>query len=132
MHPEAWLSTTIEAAAGCNAYPVMGREGVPVPYVVFMREGTTDDLTLDQAYGDVGVTTATFSVDIYADSYLQAKDLAAAVRAAIRNFSGSASGITIIRATAEDDRDGSPVLLDGRDIPTYTIEQSYQISWRDT
>lgn len=128
-YPEAWLATTLETAGTCPAYPVMGREGTAPPYIVFARDATVDDLTLEQTFGSVGVNTATFAVDIYADSYAAAKDIAAAVRAAIRNFSGTADGITILKATAEDDRDGSPVLLDGRDIPTYTIEQTYTISW---
>lgn len=131
-YPEAWLASTLETATGCPAYPVMGREGVAPPYCVYVREGTVDDLTLDQAFADAGASTATFTVEVYADSYLEVKAKSAAVRAAIRNFSGTVDGLTIIKASAEDDRDGAPVLLDGRDSPTYVVEQSYQISWSDS
>lgn len=127
--PEAWLADTLEAAAGCPAYPVMGREGTLPPYVVFNREGTQDDMALDDELGEKVVSTGTFSVDIYADGYLQAKGIAAAVKMAVRNFSGHSGSLTIIRSVVDDDRDGPPVLLDGRDTPTYTIEQSYRISW---
>ena len=128
-YPEAWLASTLEAAAGCDAYPVMGRENAPTPYVVFYRDSTSDDLTLDQTFGSVGITTATFAIEIHADGYLEAKGIAAAIRAAVRNFTGDVNGLKIIKATADQDRDGVPVVLDGRDTPTYTIDQVFSISW---
>lgn len=128
-YPEAWLLATLEQASGCPVYPVMGREGQLPPYVVFMRENTQDDMALDDELGETVVSTSVFNVDIYADGYLQAKGIAAAVKAAVRNFSGHTGTLTIIRSLAEDDRDGPAVVLDGRDTPTYTIEQSYRVSW---
>lgn len=129
-HPEAWLASVIEAASNCNAYPVMGREGAETPYVVFRRESRDNgELNMGDPFGSQVISTAVFGVDIYADGYLQAKDIAASVRMAIRNFSGDIGALTITRSIAEEDRDGQFVLLDGRDTPTFTIEQTYIISW---
>lgn len=128
MLPEEWLATTLEDAAGCPVYPVMGREGQAPPYVVYMRDMTADQVTLGMGVGDQAQVEATYIVDIYADSYLQSRTIAASIRQAVRNFSGEQDGLTILNVAIDNDRDVMPVLLDGRDSPTYTVEQFLKIT----
>lgn len=126
--PEVWMKAAIEDACECLAYPVDAPEGAAPPYVTFARASTTRDTaaTLDNAVPNV---LGTFSVSIYADSYLQAKELADACREGLHNFSGIAEGVTIELSALNDEVDGQPVYLDGRDRPTYSVDHTYAIHW---
>ena len=54
-----------------------------------------------------------------------------AIRAALNNFNGSASGATIRSVHLADEADGDPEYLDGRDKPTYVVQHTYQIRWEE-
>ena len=125
--PEAWLRGAVEDAAGCNAYPVGIPEGATPPYVSYSRQGTERVRGLNGGGSPVGE----FLIEIYADSYLAAKALADLVRAAIVNFSGTVEGCTIDDVRLNDEKDGSPIYMDGRDVPTYVVEQTYSIFWQE-
>jgi hypothetical protein len=125
--PEAWLRGAIEDAAECNAYPVQIPEGAAPPFVRYAREGTERVRGLDGSGSPVGE----FLIEIYADSYLQTKTLADAVRAALVNFNGEAEGCTIDDVRLSDEKDGDPIYMDGRDVPTYMVEQTYSIFWQE-
>lgn len=124
-YPEGWLKSAIEEAE-VDAYPLVVPEGTLPPFVVYSRTSTAREESLD---GSAGSPVGTFLIEIYADGYVQAKDLADAVRAEINNFSGSASGATIQWTALTEEADGDPVLLDGREKPTYLIQQTLQITW---
>ena len=72
-----------------------------------------------------------FRVTIYADTYLAAKTLADAARESTHNFSGQANGVTIDGSWVVDEVDGQPVYLDGRDRPTYAVEQVLKVLWQE-
>jgi hypothetical protein len=127
--PEKWIKGAIEdAAEDCLAWPVaMTGTGDP-PYVVYFREGTARDSLL----GDIAAApVATFRLDIYADSHVQAWEIAEAVGTALNRFKGTAYGLTIELCLLTDERDGDAVRLDGREDPTYIVEQTYTISWQE-
>ncbi|CAB4184540.1 Tail completion protein [uncultured Caudovirales phage] len=126
--PESWLFHAIESA-GVPAFPTTPPELQAAPFVVFSRDST--DWDLDFADGTTGAVVSQFSVEVFTDGYLDGKTLATAVRAAVGNFSGVAYGATIDRVQVVDERDGPPVLLNGRNTPTYVVEQSYQIFWNE-
>ena len=126
--PEAWIKATIEAAAGCPAYPLIVTEDVPPPYVMYARNGTQRETELN---GVVGWPVGTFGVEVYSDSYADAKAKADAIRVALHNFSGTAAGSTIDVCNLTDEQDGQPVFLDGRDVPTYLVEHTYLIRWSE-
>ena len=124
-YPEAWLKAAIEAA-DVDAYPLVVPEGTLPPFVVYSRSSTAREESLD---GSEGSPVGTFLLEIYADGYLQAKDLADDVRAQTNNFSGSANGATIQWSALTEEADGEPVIFDGREKPTYLIQQTLQITW---
>lgn len=127
--PESWLYNAVESA-GVSAFPVTPPEGRAAPFVVFSRDATDRDLDLEE--GSTGAAAGDFTVEVFCDGYLDGKALATAVRKAVNNFSGVAYGATIDRVQLTDERDGPPVLLNGRSTPTYVIEQTYQIFWNET
>lgn len=124
--PEVWIKEAIEDATECLAYPVEAPEGVAPPYVTFARTSTARDIVLEGSFGGV---VGVFEVTIYADAYVQAKEIADAARQAIHNFSGQTSDITIELSALTDEVDGSPEYLDGRDRPTYSVNHTYEIHW---
>ena len=126
--PEAWISSTIETAAGCPAYPLVAPEGRLPPFVVY---GRTSTIRADLLDGIDDVAVGTFEVMIYVDGYLDAKAKADAIRAALNNFNGSASRATILSVHLADEADGDPEYLDGRDKPTYVVQHTYQIRWEE-
>lgn len=130
-YPEGWLRTAIETAASCNAFPLRVPAGQAPPFVMFGQAGQQDLDTLDETAGLTTIVEGTFAVEIYADGYLQAKQLAAAIRAALRNFAGSVGDLKIHRVGIDGQQDGDPVFLDGRDEPTYVVEQTYSIAWEE-
>lgn len=133
--PHNWLRAAIEAATGCTAWPVgMTGTGDP-PYVIYTREQTARELSLDDelsATPGPGAMppVARYTVAIYADSYVQAWSIASAITAAIHLFAGGpedASGETIHQCLVADERDGDAGYLEGREQPTYTVEQDVEI-----
>ena len=127
--PEAWIRATIETAAGCAAYPQIVPESAAIPFVVYSRAGTAREFM-----GVPGVTispTGTFPLEIYADTYFEAKTISDSVRAALSNFNGTANGARITSVLLVDERDGEPVFFNGQDKPTYVVEHSYQIRWSE-
>ena len=81
--------------------------------------------------GTLGGPAGQFDVEIYCDSYSAGKDLAALVMGSVIDFEGTANGVTIFSSDISDESDGQPVFLDGRDVPTYVISQSYLIHWQE-
>jgi hypothetical protein len=135
--PEKWLHPAIEAAAdSVTAWPVAMTGDLNPPYIVYAREQTTRELVLadtldDEPIADEMPAVATFVIQILADSYLQAKEIAAAISAALHRFTGPADDLTIHWCLQDDERDTDAIFLEGREVPTYVIEQTYRVSWQE-
>jgi len=123
------MKASIENATGRLAYPQVVPESASTPFVVYARVGTKREQigVPDYAIPPVG----TFAVEIYAETYAQAKLLADSVRSALSNFNGTASGATITSVLLDDERDGDPVFFNGQDKPTYMVEHTYIIRWTE-
>lgn len=132
--PHVWLRERIEDATGVDAFPVEVTGSNLPPYVVYVRDQTTRELALPEAFGASPPAAylppmAMFTVTIYADSYVQAWDIAGDVTAAIHNVSDDDSGLTIHECLVVDEKDGMAGYLEGRETPTYTVEMSIAIRW---
>lgn len=127
-HPEQWLHATIEKAAECRAYPVFVPRDVELPFVYFSRRSTDRE---HHTVGPAGVPVAQFEITCYAPQYLQAKDLATAVRLAVDNFSGDAAGVTILQTRVTDESDGEPEFFTGEDVPTYSATLSLELRYSE-
>jgi hypothetical protein len=123
-HPQQWLFSAIEKAAGCRAYPASVPEVEGVPYVTYEHTRTAFDRSTD---GLENEATATYQVVVYADTYMSAQELARLVRLGVDNFTGDVGGVTIAHCHIEDERDGMPVDFAGEGKPTYAKEQTYVI-----
>lgn len=126
--PELWLWEAIQTATDVDAFPMGVPEGVEPPFVTFGRTGTGRERSVQGATDSV---TGAFEVTIYADTYREAKVLARLVADALHDFSGTVDDLTIDDVALEDEADGSPLYLEGRDRPTYSVDQTYQIRWQE-
>jgi len=135
--PETWLHPAIEAALNAiNAWPVAMTGDSDPPYVIYRRETTLRELVLQDTLSGTPVAdenppVATFTLEILADSYLQAKQMANAISGALHRFTGPADGLTIDWCLQDDERDAEAVFLEGREVPTYIVEQTYRVSWSE-
>jgi hypothetical protein len=134
--PHNWLKAAIEQASGITAWPVEETGGSNPPYVVYLRESTAREQLLDDTFdatpeADTTPPVARFTISIYADSYALAWEIANAITAAIHKFSGTAHGETIAHCLVLDERDGDAGYLEGREQPTYTVEQSVEIRFSE-
>jgi hypothetical protein len=134
--PQKWLYAAIEAAAGCQAYPVEAPDLASPPYVIFTRSATARELVLadtldDDPQPDTFPPVATFDLSIYADGYLAAWTVADAIRGELHRIAGTAHDVAIESCLLVDEADGEPVFYDGRETPTYVISQTYQVRYTD-
>lgn len=130
-HPEQWLKSAIETAAGCDAYPLVAPESAPLPFVTYARSSTAREGSLAAPLPEPVPPVATFTVEIYATTYMAAKQLADSVREALHNFNGTAEGVTILYTLLAEERDGDPVFYDGQDKPVYYVEHTYTVRWEE-
>lgn len=134
--PHVWLREQIEDATGVDAFPVeMTGSNLP-PYVVYVRESTARELVLAETLDatpdpEFVPPVASFLITSYADSYVQAWEIAGQITDAIHKVSVEASGLTIHSCLVTDERDGMAGYLEGRDSPTYTVEQTVEIRFEE-
>lgn len=135
--PHNWLKAAIEAAAtGVTAWPVDETGGSEPPYITYTRESTTREQLLDDTFDadpepDQTPPVVRYTVVIYADSYVLAWEIATYITAAIHKFKGTAHGETIEHCLVLDERDGDAFYLEGREKPTYTVEQAIEIRFQE-
>lgn len=126
---QSWLRATLEEAAGCDAWPLIGPVQAP-PYVMFAQAGQADEDTL--AADDETVTTGTFTIEVYGANYADTHETARDIRRALRNFAGSSGDLTIVRVLVTDSKDSDPVFEDGQNKPiAYVVEITVAVSWME-
>lgn len=129
--PEQWVKAAIEAAGSCSAFPMIAPESAALPYVIYGRSSTARESIMAGPNPVQVNPSGAFLVEIYAATYFQAKTLADSIRAALHNFTGTAHGVTIRQCLLLEERDGDPVIFEGQDKPTYSVEHTYQIRWEE-
>lgn len=96
------------------------------PGIVLSLISATHPQTLDD-HG--GYSTGTVQADVLAPSYREAKELAAKVRAALDQYSGTVAGADIDWLIIEDESDIPTVPLEGKAVPTagVSLEVSFMV-----
>ena len=126
--PEQFLRTKLELATAVNAYPLNAPATAVPPFCIFSRTSTTRERQLDTV---VGTPMGVFSVEIYSDGYSDGKVLADLARVALNEFAGESDGLTVQNVSLAEEGDNTPVYLDGHEIPTYVITQTYTVVWEE-
>lgn len=82
----------VAAIVGTRIYPDLATQGATYPFIVYGIEQTQPSDTKD---GPSVLDVVTFSVMSFAKSYVQARDMAKAVRAELDRYSGTAAMVDI-------------------------------------
>lgn len=132
--PQVWLRNAIEAAAGCDAYPVDAPDNAPFPYVVYERSATSRPLLLSDgltspAGGSDQSPTAAVTIQVFSKDYLQAWAKSDAIVGAIHGYAGTDAGATIESCFVSDEKDATPIFYEGEDLPTYVVEIAAEVRW---
>lgn len=132
--PQIWLRSAIEAAAECEAHPLITPEGLTPPYVIYERTGTSREPLLsdtldDPAGGTETPPTAAVTILVFADDYVDVWTRADAIVAAINGYAGTHETTVIESCLVAGQNDSEPVFFDGRDTPTYVVEITAEIMW---
>ena len=86
---ETAVTAAIESGAGLagKVYPLNAPEGAPLPYVVYVSEGTTEDDTLS---GWIGSFDTEMEINVLHQSYKGMKTLARKIVEALKSTRGAA------------------------------------------
>ena len=115
--------TTVAGLIGTRMYPNKLPQGVTLPAVRYQLIAQT---RLRNLGGGAGRATPVLQIDCFADGYVAAKALAAAVRARIGDFNGILSTLRAVIAieTERDDYDDT--------VKADRVIQDYRISFNET
>lgn len=99
--------TALGALIGDRLFPVVipeqvDSESLKHPAVVYQRIGTSRSVTFCRTSG---LVAANFQIDCYSKSYLVGRQVAAAVRVALLDFTGTVGGVHIDRVMLSADFD---------------------------
>ncbi len=99
--PGVQAAVGVDANGIASAYWVLAPQGVPVPYLVFSRIGTTD--TYDMA-GSIGFREAKFQVVSYSSAYYGSRNMSKAVRQLLQDYAGTLpdTNSTVVQAVVID------------------------------
>ena len=80
----------------------------------------------------MGVPTVQLEYLIFAESYLESRQIADAMRAVLDGFTGSFDN-TQVRQTSLESESDEVVALDGAELPAvYSVAQTYDVWWQET
>lgn len=95
-------NTAVKAIVADRVFPTALKQGCRLPAVSYQRISGNHDLDLD---GNSGLEQPRIQVDCWALGYVQAKDLAKAVRTAMTSATIAANGFTALCANDADNHD---------------------------
>ena len=82
----------ISAIIGTDLWPVYLPQGAGLPAIVYKQIGETDDLTLE---GAAGLPDGRFQFTIFAATHASCRDLTAALKLLLSDYSGVSADVTI-------------------------------------
>ena len=127
--PEKWLRSRLDSATTAGIHPVLAPLNAPFPLVVYRRNGTRRERTL---IGNIGRPVANFSVSIVAETYMQVKEIADAIRLSVDNFTGEADGVKIVNTALASESDNMERPPEGQSKPLYRVDQIYEVRFQES
>ena len=120
---------SVNELLGGRIAPVIQDAATPLPFINWIRRGVQREDTLA---GKTGLATVTLDLDIYAATYLGARDLADRCRRKLDGWGTPvASSVSIRHVALQNESDGL-VQLSGGDLPpVYVVTQTYTVLWQE-
>jgi len=117
----------VQELLGGRVYPVLAPATAALPFATWRREQVQREMTLS---GPMGLVTVVMALEIYAETYEQARELSDRVR---RKLDGSqnemASWTSVRNVSLINESDGFVTLAGGDLPPVYSVTMTFQILW---
>jgi len=93
----------VAAIVSTRVYPLVMAQKTTLPAITYQTTALTPDRTLD---GNTGRITATIQINAWAETHVEVKSLAEALRLALNDYSGAMGSDTVQRSRVESEKDG--------------------------
>ena len=118
----------VSAEIADRMYPVLAPASAPLPFITWRRAAVLRSQSLS---GPIGVPTVSMSVDIFAETYEAAREIADKCRLALDGWGGTFQNTVVSNVSLESESDGFAQLTGGDTPPVYTVSQTYAILWNE-
>ena len=110
-------------------FPLTAPQSSTKPFVVYEIDSLEPE---DSLGGHSGLTHADISISCWASTYASAKDVAAKVRTALMDFTGTSDSVRVYWASHDNSRDAVVWPNDGTEMPVYGVEQDWRVAFDST
>ena len=129
LHNFLETNATIAAQIGGRVYPLVAPQEVARPYaVVEFLDGQPEY----SATGEAGVSTASVTIDVYADKYVTAVAAKEATRQKLSGKSATVGSTPIRFAFVEEDRDLDQIVEFGQQYTAFARRLTFNIAFNQT
>lgn len=129
LHNAIISDASVTSHVGHRVYPHLAPAVDSLPFISWRRLSIRREQTLSDP---MGVPFVQVEYLAFAESYLEARQIADAMRAVLDGYSGSFDNTTV-RQTSLDAEEDQVVSLDGSEVPNaYAVSQTYEILWQET
>jgi len=114
---------------GHRVYADLATSQIDLPFIVYRRS----DISREQTLGlPMGVPRVSMEISIFAETRLESRKIADAVRATLDGYGGSFENTTVRQTSLESESD-EVAALDGSEVANaYSVTQTYDIWWQET
>jgi hypothetical protein len=113
-------NSTVNSLVSTRIYPLSVPQHGVMPCISYSLNDYEDDETFD---GQSGLSRKELQIDCWADDYMDTLTLAAAVKAALQNYTGTLNDVTIQRLVID-----TAVSVFEENIDLYRTSQSYTLN----
>lgn len=109
-------------------YPVIAPASAAIPFAVWRRQGVQREMTMG---GPLGMPSVSVSVEIYGETYGQAREIGDRFREVLDGWRGGMGDyvhVSLVMLQAESD--GFVQLAGGEVPPVYSVSQTWSILWQ--
>ena len=122
-------SPEVAALVGQRVYPVVAPASASLPFITWRRTAVQRAQSLS---GPMGMGTVLLAVDVYAETYGEARDIADKCRSVLDGYGTSVENYVSVRNVSLDTESDGVVQLAGGDLPPIlTVQQQYSILWQE-
>ena len=121
-------TTAVTSIVSTRIYPVIAPATAALPFVTWRRVAVTRAQSLS---GPTGLPTVSLSLDIFAETYESARDIADECRKSLDGWGGTFDNVEVANVSLDNESDGFAQLAGGDLPPVYTVNQIYGILWQE-
>lgn len=123
------LDPAVAAMIGQRVYPVIAPASAALPFVTWRRTGITRQQGLN---GPLGMSTVSLAVEVYAETYGEARDIADKCRRVLDGYGTTVENYVRVANVSLDTESDGVVQLAGGDLPPILqVSQQYSILWQE-